>query len=259
MRQFVADNDLEKGCLVVEGRKFRYLSSVLRVEEGDMMEVRLPGGTLQSMTVAKVDRTSKQIILQVAGKETESLLPETKEDLFPYEIWLLQFVAKPPKMDLIIRQAVECGVSKIIPVEGSFCQKGNVESARKKSDGKDDRWQRIVTEARQQSGSPVETEILPCSTLEEVCNLVSSVDGTNAQIVLYERSEGTVSVNSALSGFEKCDKVIVAVGAEGGVSPDEIEMLKNAGFITVHIKTNILRCETAALYGIAAVQTAMDR
>ena len=51
MRQFVADGGLEKGCLYVEGKKFRYLNSVLRVEEGDMVDVRLPGGILQPMTI----------------------------------------------------------------------------------------------------------------------------------------------------------------------------------------------------------------
>ena len=67
MRQFVSDSTLENGCVCVEGKKFRYLASVLRVEEGDMIDVRLPGGTLQPMTVAKVDRGVKKIMLQVAG------------------------------------------------------------------------------------------------------------------------------------------------------------------------------------------------
>ncbi|WP_315329486.1 16S rRNA (uracil(1498)-N(3))-methyltransferase, partial [Treponema socranskii] len=33
--------------------------------------------------------------------------------------------------------------------------------------------------------------------------------------------------------------------------------LRNAGFTPVHFAGNILRCETAALYGIAALQTAL--
>ena len=35
----------------------------------------------------------------------------------------------------------------------------------------------------------------------------------------------------------------------------EIEFLKQNGFVPIHFETNILRCETAALYGIAAMQT----
>ncbi|MCQ2241162.1 16S rRNA (uracil(1498)-N(3))-methyltransferase [Treponema sp.] len=264
MRQFVADDGLEKGCLYVEGKKFRYLNSVLRVEEGDMIDVRLPGGILQPMTIAKIDRSAKKITIQVAGDEVAEdafgvHARAAAKELFPYEIWLFQFAAKPPKMDLIIRQAVECGVAKIIPVEGVFCQKGNIESARKKSGGGDDRWQRIVTEAREQSGSPVETEILPCVTVEEACAMAESLGEEKSAVVLYERSDETVSVKEALENCSGAKKVLLAVGAEGGISPEEIGLLKKSGFYAVHIKTNILRCETAALYGVAAVQTVMDR
>ncbi|WP_407398331.1 RsmE family RNA methyltransferase [Treponema sp.] len=263
MRQFVADCGLEKGCLYVEGKKFRYLNSVLRVEEGDMIDVRLPGGTLQPMTIAKIDRNARKIVMQVAGVEVsdDSFGVHARaagSELFPYELWLFQFVAKPPKMDLIIRQAVECGVAKIVPVEGIFCQKGNLESARKKSGGDDDRWQRIVTEAREQSGSPVETEIHPCVTVEEVCRMAESFDGEKAGVVLYERSEETLSMKEALGSHADAKKIFLVVGAEGGISPEEIDLLKKSGFYAVHIKTNILRCETAALYGAAAVQTVMD-
>ena len=36
---------------------------------------------------------------------------------------------------------------------------------------------------------------------------------------------------------------------------EEIEILQENGFFPVHFNVNILRCETAALYGIAAVQS----
>ena len=263
MRQFVADGGLEKGCLYVEGKKFRYLNSVLRVEEGDMVDVRLPGGILQPMTIAKIDRAAKRITMQVVGEEVADNAfgvhaRAAPKELFPYELWLFQFVAKPPKMDLVIRQAVECGVAKIVPIAGAFCQKGNVESARKKSGGEDDRWRRIVTEAREQSGSPVETEILGCVTVEEACRLAESLGEDRVGVVLYERSDDTVSIKELSGTLCGAKKVLLAVGAEGGISPEEMGLLKETGFYAVHIKTNILRCETAALYGIAAVQTEMD-
>lgn len=262
MRQFVSDSTLENGCVCVEGKKFRYLASVLRVEEGDMIDVRLPGGTLQPMMVAKVDRGVKKIMLQVAGDmaaQSRGVHARAAQgNLFPYELWLFQFVAKPPKMDLIIRQAVECGVSRIIPVEGAFCQKGSIESARKKTDGSDDRWQRVITEAREQSGSPVETLIMPSMSVEKACELYASIGEEKKAVVLYERSDGTVSIGHALMDGPEAKRICLAIGAEGGISPEEIEILGKSGFTAVHIKTNILRCETAALYGVAAVQTVME-
>lgn len=166
-------------------------------------------------------------------------------------------------MDLIVRQATECGVCGIIPVEGEFCQKGSIESARKKSESGDERWQRIVIEARQQSGSPVETKIFSSVSVEAACAFWSNLKAEHKEaVVLYERSDGTKSIYNALKNADVIKKenakIAVAVGAEGGISVQEISIMKASGFIPVHFDTNILRCETASLYGIAALQTVLS-
>ena len=53
------------------------------------------------------------------------------------------------------------------------------------------------------------------------------------------------------------NKIGIAVGSEGGISEKEISILQENGFYLVHFKTNVLRAETASLYGIAAIQTAI--
>lgn len=55
---------------------------------------------------------------------------------------------------------------------------------------------------------------------------------------------------------DRPQKLALAVGCEGGISPAEAQLLKANGFIPVHFAGNILRCETAAVYGIAALQNA---
>ncbi|MDE7139967.1 MAG: RsmE family RNA methyltransferase, partial [Treponemataceae bacterium] len=74
--------------------------------------------------------------------------------------------------------------------------------------------------------------------------------------VLYERTERTQLLHAALDG-KTVVRAALAVGAEGGISPQEIAQLCAGGFVPIHFETNILRCETAALYGIAALQNAM--
>ncbi|MGN0729415.1 RsmE family RNA methyltransferase [Treponema sp.] len=267
MRQLIVDSPLgADGCICIEGKKYHYLNSVLRVKCGDMVYARLSGGQVQPMTVARIDSSGKKIILQAAevrafqDSQTKAAPVLEKPET---ELWLFQFEAKPPKMDLIVRQAAECGVFGIVPVEGEFCQRGNIDSARKKSDGADGRWERIITEARQQSGSPVETRIFPSVSVQEACSFWSSLSAENkAAVVLYERSIGTQPLYSALKNADIIGKkkasIAVAVGAEGGISPDEINAMKEGGFVPVHFDTNILRCETASLYGIAALQTVLN-
>ena len=252
MRQFIAEDDLDSsGCLRVEGKKSHYLTNVLRLQVGDMVDVRLKDSTLVQMTLSRIDKSHKYVLLQLAASRRVGPLPQ-KNDA---NIYLFQFVAKPAKMDLIIRQAVECGLAAVILVEGDFCQKGPVEAAKKHGQSDSDRWQKIITEARQQSGSPVETKIFPCLPVEKALDLWQNQFGKNGcGIVLYERTEQTQPLHKIIWENKDAKNFALFVGAEGGISPKEIDTLCRAGIFPVHFNTNILRCETAALYGLAALQ-----
>src|SRR5574344_1473381 len=262
MRQFIAEANIDaRGCLEIAGKKFHYLRNVLRAVPGDMISVRLPDGTLQQMTVASVDEKKKSMVLQVAGDAAEEAVAgDVKKHA---QLWLFQFIAKPLKMELIVRQAVECGVSVVIPVAGKFCQSGAVASAKEAAETSctGGRWNRIITEAREQSGSAINTCIEKCVTVEEACALWKKQCSPCA-VVLYEQSKGTKTLHEAVRSSFEAGMVAdgcaaVAVGAEGGIAPEEIDMMQKNGFVSVHFETNILRCETAALYGVATLQTAL--
>ena len=264
MRQFIVSSVPDKnGIISVSGKDFRYLRQVLRVKIGDMISVRLPDGTLSNTTVCNILENQKQIQLQICqkGSADESVTRGVQAEQIvssnsSIEYWLLQFIPKASKMEQIIRQATECGIKNIVPVIGEYSQKNNVlamESSKK------DRFLRIVREARQQSGSPVETTILDAVSLKEAISLWNEetlADGEKAAVVLWECCEQTKTVHEVLSKSD-IKKVAIVIGSEGGISPSEIQELSLNGFIPIHFDTNILRCETAALYGIAAVQCAL--
>lgn len=264
MRQFIVSSVPDKnGIISVSGKDFRYLRQVLRVKIGDMINVRLSDGTLSNTTVCNILENQKQIQLQICqkGSADESVTRGVQAEQISsanasVEYWLFQFIPKASKMEQIIRQATECGIKNIVPVIGEYSQKNNVlamESSKK------DRFLRIVREARQQSGSPVETTILDAVSLKEAISLWNEetlADGEKAAVVLWECCEQTKTVHEVLSKSD-IKKVAIVIGSEGGISPSEIQELSLNGFIPIHFDTNILRCETAALYGIAAVQCAL--
>ena len=264
MRQFIVSSVPDKnGIISVSGKDFRYLRQVLRVKIGDMINVRLSDGTLSNTTVCNILENQKQIQLQICqkGSADESVTRGVQAEQIvssnsSIEYWLFQFIPKASKMEQIIRQATECGIKNIVPVIGEYSQKNNVlamESSKK------DRFLRIVREARQQSGSPVETIILDAVSLKEAISLWNEetlADGEKAAVVLWECCEQTKTVHEVLSKSD-IKKVAIVIGSEGGISPSEIQELSLNGFIPIHFDTNILRCETAALYGIAAVQCAL--
>lgn len=258
MRQFVSNKNPENGILVVVGKDFRYLRLVLRLSVGDMFSVRLPDGSLRNTTVSKIDDAEKRIVLQVC--DSISSADFANDENIPAEslkeIWLFMFVPKPAKFEQIVRQATECGVSRIFPVASEFSQKGA-----EKMNFKGERFGRIIKEARQQSGSAVDTVVENVVSVDEACRIWKDAGPAKFGCVLYERSDFTVSMMSAFaenSSVEKIEKSAVVVGSEGGISPSEIEKLKEAGFVPVHFRTNILRCETAALYGLSVLQNLIE-
>ena len=275
MRQFISSEFPDKqGLLCITGKDFRYLRQVLRLKTGDMLAVRLPDGTLQNTTVCQSEENSKRILLQVcraAQNSSENTnvtrgvkASEIQDSAFDVEYTLFQYVAKPSKMEQIVRQAVECGVKFVVPVVGEYSQKQNVLALEK---SKSERIERIVREARQQSGSPVQTEVLkPLSTLQAVeywKNSVLQIEGSQKNckaLVLWERNENTKSFCEIFgqTQIKNLKKIAIAVGCEGGISPQEMDVLSSGGFFPIHFDGNILRCETAALYGIAAVQQAVQ-
>ena len=259
MRQFLAPSMPDtKGNLTLTGKDFKYLHQVLRLRLGDTIHVRLPSGLLQTMAVTAVSGKSLSLspCLGDATQETgvsASQVEKEHSETGP-ALWLFQFMPKAQKLDLIVRQATELGVTKVVPVIGAHCQKDATFQ-------RSDRWERIIREARQQSGSPVETVITkPCSLAEALELWKPAEDENHLGIVLYEKSQDTKCFHQAVAQAQSTSSqggasvAALVSGCEGGFSPEEIETLKENGFIPVHLETNILRAETATIYGLAVLQ-----
>lgn len=260
MRQFIADAAPdETGLLSVSGKDFTHLCRVLRAKPGDMLDVRIPGGFLFSMTVCRIDDARGIAVLQKCGGDGVSVsrgvgASAVDKNCRIVEYTLFQFIAKPQKMEMIVRQACECGVKTIVPVAGEYSQKGGIAALA----GKTERFARIIKEAREQSGSPVETAVVQTVNVRGACEAwrrMREKAAVSSAVVLSERNDFCAPLSDAV--FEDITNAALAVGCEGGISPDEMTALRNAGFTPVHFAGNILRCETAALYGIAALQSAI--
>ena len=288
MRQFLLNTELaplEK--FSVKGKDFKYLAQVLRLSQGSTFEGRLPSGGLCTLKVLL--RTKGEIILQrtgdVSGENAEQalqnfsgstieggmsaalvsqngnacILPDGTCAGYGSPVWLVQCMPKASKLDDIVRQCTEIGVEKIFLVASD---RSAVE-AKNSSSLKIERWNRIIKEARQQSASPVGTTLdAPADMKAALANLkeclvqrCSVAGGKPAFLVMTEAPLHKKGLHELVSSNPS--PVVVAVGSEGGISPNELEMLKEFGFEPLHFSTNILRSETAAIYGVSAVQSIM--
>ena len=175
-------------------------------------------------------------------------------------IILFQALPRNEKMDLIVRQAAESAITEIVPFAAEYSLVKITNSGHKVS-----RWERIIKEARQQSGSAVATAIrqpVSMDGLFEYWNqLITQKPGTAGLLFHHIPLE-----NNSLHGYlgniriqerESCQPdttVGIAIGPEGGFSANEAERFLAAGFRPFTLGDTILRTETAALYAQAVVR-----
>ena len=248
MKQFIIEQEPDgNGMLTLSGKAFVYLIKVRRMREGDILPVLLPQSGAADMVIDSINTVKKT--LRVKRQSAPLGTPRTAPAA---ELILLQWVLKGSKTDTIIRQATEAGVRAVLPVIGEFSV------AKKQNPAQLERFRRIIKEARQQSGSPVDTVVMEPAPLAEALNTLKALVPA-ARTVFAQCSEAAgASVGFHRLLAEKPSHIVLAIGAEGGISPTEATILREAAFQTVHFNTNVLRAETAALYAIAAVQTIIN-
>jgi 16S rRNA (uracil1498-N3)-methyltransferase len=239
----------EDGTIQLTGEEFHYLAHVRRVRAGDILNCRLPSGAPAVLLVKYVEK--KALIAECMPKSSANC-PQTA---FP-PIILFQSMVKGMKMDLIVRQSGEAGVTEIAPFySGRSTPRHSSDSADSDTE-RCRRWRRILIEARQQSGSSIATSVRPPMKSDELFNYWEQLKNQ------YEKSLALLvhEIPLAKSGFHKyLDKIpeliVLAVGPEGGFSQAEADYFIDSGFKPVTLGDTILRAESAALYSVAVVRT----
>ena len=230
------------GMIRLYEHDYHYLVRVKRLEAPMCFDAVLPGGV---ETQVRILSTVDNILIG------ECLYGVEKQPSLIPPVALFQGLPKGGKMDLIVRQAAEGGVSIVAPFESEY----STVRLNKRQDEKVERWTRIVREARQQSGSAVETKVLPPCSFD---TLLENWDSVKKE---YKRPLGILFHQDPLENGtfhdylgRSPDFVALAVGPEGGFSPGEVSRFLAGGWKPAVMGNTILRTETAALCGIAAIR-----
>jgi 16S rRNA (uracil1498-N3)-methyltransferase len=245
MRVFILPKDPPfEQFIDLTGEDYHYLARVRRVKVGE----RFPGSDSRGgrwlCTVVCIAPSTLRLRLEeaasVAGPEQQS-------------IQLIQCLPKATKMDLIVRQATEAGVRRVIPVFSRYSQVGlgGLREAEKKLE----RWRRIARQAVQQSGAPRPPDIEAPRELESLLEGLNQVEDGEVRLFFHQDREGADTLHRCLSKSVKI--ITLVVGPEGGMSREEVELLRTKSFVPITVGHTVLRTETAALYAIAAVQIVM--
>ena len=232
MHRFFAER-LDENSAALLPEEENHALRVLRLNAGDACQALLEG----SVYAAVIRETGPRVVLTL-GDALPSPEPSVRLTLY-------QGIPKGDKMDYIVQKCTEAGVSRIVPVELSRCvARWEGKDAAKKQV----RYQRIAAEAAKQSGRAVVPEI----TLPISLNAMRAELGKHALILVpWEEEHG----NGIRANWQGEKDAAIVIGPEGGISPEEIKQLAEAGARPVTLGPRIFRTETAGLAAIISLLT----
>lgn len=226
----------EGSDVVLDGDEGHHAAVVRRIAPGE--QVMLADGAGLRLTCEVITTGKAELALRVleVGRVAQ---------LEPRFV-LVQALAKGERDDQAVEAATEYGVDEVVPWQAARSivqwrgERG--EKARRK-------WESAVVSASKQSRR---ARVPVVGELATTKSLVARVAGSAAAYVLHE--EATESL--ARQPLPDRGDVVVVVGPEGGITPDEIAALEAAGARTVRLGDTVLRSSSAGPAALAVLSAA---
>jgi len=156
---------------------------------------------------------------------------------------LVQALAKNDRDDQAIEAATECGVDEVVPWQAS---RSVVQWRGERGAKARRKWDAVLVAATKQSRRTRRPILAATAGTTDVAARVR--DAASA-FVLHE--DATVP----LAGVTLPDAgdVLVVVGPEGGITPDELAVLQDAGAVVVRLGSTVLRSSSAGPAALAVL------
>jgi 16S rRNA (uracil1498-N3)-methyltransferase len=219
------------------GDQAAHLARVLRAEPGQIYDV-VSNGFLHRAEIISVSESEVLFTLH-EELESDAALP----------LHLLLAVFKFDHMEWAIEKATELGIARITPILARRTEKHLAQSALKRSE----RWRRIALEASKQSRRTDIPNIADPIPLKQAL----AEESSPTRILLSETEQAltlTAALKAATSSQQETDTTL-AIGPEGGWTPEEMSLFTEHRWQPVTLGPRILRAETAAIAAIAIAST----
>lgn len=228
-RRFIADT-WTTSTATLTGDQAAHLSRVLRAQPGQIYDV-VANGFLHRASVTSLTPDAVHFTLH-EELESDTALP----------LHLLLAIFKFDHLEWGIEKATELGVARITPILARRTEKHLAQAALKRAE----RWRRIALEASKQSRRTSIPEIADPTPLKPA---LLATDPTPTRILLSEIEQST-PLQDAL-GQASSPETALAIGPEGGWTPEELQLFIDHTWKPVTLGPRILRAETAAIAAIA--------
>jgi 16S rRNA (uracil1498-N3)-methyltransferase len=231
------DDAVAGARLSLTGAEAKHASTVNRTRPGESVLIGNGRGLVATGEV--IVATNAELTIDVEAVER---VPRPSP-----QITLVQALAKGDRDELAVQAATELGVDRVVPWaaarsvsrwEGPKIAKGR------------DRWATIVREAAKQSIRAWTPEVAELATTKQLAAMASG-----ARLLVLEPGGTTPLTSIRPDGRD----LVLVVGPEGGIAPQELELLREAGAEAVRLGSTVLRTSTAGPAALAVLNAALDR
>jgi 16S rRNA (uracil1498-N3)-methyltransferase len=217
----------------------RYLCRVLRLGRGDAIVV------FDAATRLEADATIEAASADAARVRVST--PRPAPVVATADLVLVYALAKGDKIDAVVRDATELGATRLVLAQ---TERSVVKAQADRAASKKDRWKRIAEQAARQCGRADPPAIDDVHAWPDALERASSCA---ARFCLDPRAAtplGDPLAKAATAGAS----IAFAIGPEGGLSADEIEIAIGKGFLPASLGPFVLRTETVAAAVLGAVR-----
>ena len=236
LRFYSAENLQISATIKLSDNAATHATRVMRLNVGDALTLFCGDGFDYACELVSVKKS------EVLAQVNSSKQVENESNL---SITLLQGISAGDRMEYTLQKAVELGVTQIIPIK---TERSVVKLSPERAEKRLEYWQNVVIAACEQSGRAVTPQVeAPISLMHW---LAANAANKSTRITLDPLAALHLQDISKPEG-----KIELLVGAEGGLSKEELSVAKQHGFAGVQLGKRILRTETAPLAAVAAMQT----
>lgn len=219
--------------VTLDGEEGRHAAVVRRIQVGETILVADGRGRGISGPVVEVERSG--LVVQVAA---HLAAPER-----PLRFVAVQALAKGDRSELAIEMLTELGIDEILPWQAS---RSVVRWSGERGERSRARWASTVREAAKQARRlrvPVIGAVLNTRALSAM------VGSAELALILHEEATETLArVDLPVVGT-----VLLVIGPEGGVAPEELRAFVAAGGRPVSVSDGVLRTSTAGVVALAGL------
>ena len=245
MQQYFVNGRAPQGIFQIKDKDTaKHMFSVMRLQADDQTVLVFDDGIKRLARVVDSQSKSVEIIEELADNVE-----------LPVSVTIAMGFPKGDKLEFVAQKATELGMAALwaFPADWSV-----VKWDGKKLGKKAEKLEKIAQGAAEQSKR---NRIPAVRLFEKKADFLAQLAGFDQIILAYEEAakEGEqANLVKALSGLETGQSVLVIVGPEGGVSPEEVAAFEGAGAVKTGLGPRILRAETAPLYALSAISYATE-